>query len=292
VDLPEERWIKAVELRPGPPETRYVFHHANSSLTASAVGMEGIIYPDDAGQVLRPGQVIDFGMHFFPIDRDVDAVLEVGLWFFPKDAPPRFAAEGEEQLTISQAAGQAPGFPGWLPSGVLQGRGPARPGLVIPPNSIATYRATYRLDKPARIHALRGHMHLRGKYQVVEVVYPDGRYELINKLNWDHAWHTNFVYADNAMPLLPTGTVIILTSVFDNTANNRYNVDPDQWVVAGARTVDEMSHLRLGMTYFENEEDFAELVRERERVLAQLHAQAEGAPEGQVDRTADSGANR
>jgi hypothetical protein len=107
-------------------------------------------------------------------------------------------------------------------------------------------------------------MHIRGKYQMVEVVYPDGRAELINKLDWDHGWHTTFVYKEDARPLLPKGTVLITTSLFDNTPH-KGNPDPDQWVVAGSRTVDEMSHIWIGITYFENEEDFNQLVRERER---------------------------
>jgi hypothetical protein len=130
------------------------------------------------------------------------------------------------------------------------------------------YQGTYVLDKPARIHDLRGHLHLRGLYQVVQAIYPDGRRELINKLNWHHAWHTTFIYEDDVRPLLPKGTVLIFTSVFDNTAANPTNPDPSQWVVAGSRAVDEMSHVWVGITYFDNEADFQQLVQERARRLA------------------------
>ena len=117
-------------------------------------------------------------------------------------------------------------------------------------------------------------MHFRGKYQIVEVIYPDGRWETVNKLDWDHGWHTAFLYEDHAMPLLPKGTTIILHSVFDNTAANRYNPDPDQWVAGGRRSADEMSHLRFGITWYEDEE-FENLVAERERVLTERQRQAE-----------------
>ena len=53
----------------------------------------------------------------------------------------------------------------------------------------------------------------------------------------------------------------------DNTVNNRYNPDPDQWVVFGKRTADDMSHMWLGITYFDDEEAFERLVRERELLL-------------------------
>ena len=65
--------------------------------------------------------------------------------------------------------------------------------------------------------------------------------------------------------MLPKGTVLILTSFFDNTKREG-NPDPDQWVVAGSRTVDEMAHIWIGITYFDNEADFQELVAERNRV--------------------------
>ena len=52
------------------------------------------------------------------------------------------------------------------------------------------------------------------------------------------------------------------TSVFDNSAHNPINPDPEQWVIFGRRGVDEMSHAWVGITYV-NEEQFAEAVTER-----------------------------
>jgi hypothetical protein len=108
-------------------------------------------------------------------------------------------------------------------------------------------------------------MHLRGRNQIVEAIYPDGRRELISKLNWDHAWHTAFQYEDDVMPLLPRGTVLLITSIFDNTAGNHLNPDPNQWVVAGSRTVDEMSHVWIGLTYIPDDAEFQTMVEERQR---------------------------
>ena len=87
----------------------------------------------------------------------------------------------------------------------------------------------------------------------------------ISKLDWDHAWHTAFVYDDEVRPLLPRGTVLLITSIFDNTANNPLNPDPNQWVVAGSRTIDEMSHIWVGLTEIEDYAEFQAMVAERER---------------------------
>ena len=191
-----------------------VFHHANTNifmpgessddferaeLAASAMGLEGYIYPNDTGRVIRPGSRVSFNMHLVPIDHDVEAVLELGLWFY--DSEPEFETPGEVHFRISQTTGFG-GFPGHSTDPQISG---SWPGLVLPPNRLVTYRSTYVLDRPARIHSLRGHFHLRAKYAVLEVVYPDGRYELINKVDWAHQWHVSFLYDDDVMPLLPKG---------------------------------------------------------------------------------------
>jgi hypothetical protein len=60
---------------------------------------------------------------------------------------------------------------------------------------------------------------------------------------------------------------MILTAIHDNTANNPHNPDPDQWVMRGARTTDEMSHAWIGVTHLD-EERFTQLRGEREQVNA------------------------
>jgi hypothetical protein len=280
--LSEDKWIRAIELRPGNPASRYVFHHANpslrlpgdtsgddesSQLTDSAVGTEGFIFPEDAGRLIQPGSEISWGMHYYPINEDVEATLVIGLWFH--DQKPAHEAQGEVQLMISQ--GTMCGVVAWQDDNGTRCKDPqlgSQSDVLLPPNSLSTMRGVVTVPKNIRIHSLRGHMHFRGKYQVAEVVYPDGRWEVINKMDWDHAWHTAFLYEDWAMPLIPKGSTLIMTSVFDNTANNRYNPDPSQWVGGGDRSVDEMSHLRFGMTFFEDE-PFAQLLAEREAMLAE-----------------------
>ena len=126
------------------------------------------------------------------------------------------------------------------------------------------------LNQPARIHSMRGHMHSRGKYQMIQAIYPDGKSELIAKLDWDHGWHTAFMYEEHAQPLLPEGTVLLFTTILNNTPH-RYNHDTEQWVTAGSRTMDEMSHIWVGITYFgDDDEYFQQLQEERERVLRQM----------------------
>jgi len=265
--LTEARYVAAAE-------ARYVFHHADSYLLASAVGKEFDIYPSDAGTRLEPGQEIEWNLHFFPIGRLVEgAYIEVGLWLYPEDQPPQF--EGRSTTFRADAFKN----PSVMPTGNPCWKQPAQAALdspectrltranelVIPPNGHAMLQGVHVLDRPMRIHSIRGHMHMRGRAHTLEAIYPDGRHEILNRINFDQRWHIGHVYDDDSRPLLPKGTVLIVNSYFDNTADNPTNPDPTQWVTFGRRSASEMSHMWIGVTYFDNEEDFQRLVEERER---------------------------
>jgi hypothetical protein len=263
--LTEGRWVRAVETRPADAESGYVFHHANTfvlrdgvtwegggRLSGSAVGKRMDLYPEDSGKLILPDDRIHFSMHLFPIGREVvDARIQVGVWLYPEGEQPKYLTPDE----ISHNSGEARdhGLPRYT-------------DLLIPPNGYQMLRGNFVLEQNARVHRIRGHMHLRGGYQMMEAIYPDGRREVINKIDWNHLWHTTHIYEDWAQPLLPKGTVIIATSLLDNTAENPSNPDPDQWVVYGRRSASEMAHIRFGMTYIPDE-DFEQMVAERERIL-------------------------
>jgi hypothetical protein len=107
-------------------------------------------------------------------------------------------------------------------------------------------------------------MHMRGKAMSMAAIYPDGRQELLSHVNnfqWN--WHVNYVYADHVAPLLPKGTTLVITAWHDNTMENPNNPDPEQWVGWGDRTVDEMAHAWVDVTYLE-QEDYESLVAARE----------------------------
>jgi hypothetical protein len=73
---------------------------------------------------------------------------------------------------------------------------------------------------------------------------------------------TNYIYDDDAAPVFPKGTIIHVTAFYDNTKANRNNPDPEQWVGYGDRTVDEMAHAWMNVTYF-NDAEFKALQAER-----------------------------
>ena len=109
----------------------------------------------------------------------------------------------------------------------------------------------------------------------MEAIYPDGRKEVLSEVNkYNHNWQISYQFTDDAAPLLPAGTILQFTSVFDNTVNNPLNPDPEQWVLFGRRGVDEMSHAWVGITYM-NEEQYSEEERRRASAIPGLDAGSE-----------------
>jgi hypothetical protein len=62
--------------------------------------------------------------------------------------------------------------------------------------------------------------------------------------------------------------MIHVTAWYDNTRGNRHNPDPDQWVGFGDRTVDEMGHAWMNVTYLSDEEYNSMLVKRKQKTQA------------------------
>jgi mono/diheme cytochrome c family protein len=276
--LDEPRWAMATEIRPGDVDSRYVFHHANSALASSAAGKDYDLFPDDSGKLIQPGQRIRWAMHFFPAGRVVeDAHIELGIWLYPPGERPEFEVSHVSWLTdpkpnrtVLQQDSPCWEQPAPVPLDSPECTVDTRlTDLVLPPNGLATQQGVHVMPENVRLNSIRGHMHMRGRFQTMEAIYPDGRREVINRINWDHKWHTAHQYADHAAPLLPKGTVLIVTAQYDNTVNNPNNPDPDQWVFFGRRSADEMGHFHMEVTWL-GDQDFERLVAEREELVRQV----------------------
>ena len=130
------------------------------------------------------------------------------------------------------------------------------------------------LPKAARIESFQPHMHLRGKAQSLEAILPTGQTVMLSHVdNFNFNWHNSYIYADDAAPLLPKGTVLKATSWHDNTAANKANPDPNVWVGYGDRTVDEMNHVWMNITYLDEADYLAEVEARRARLTQQQQQQ-------------------
>ena len=256
--LNSERFLKAAEFKPSYPLGKKVVHHGHAvlvpegggrsvALARYGVGKSWEMFPEGTGMRVPADGRIAWNLHYFPVGAEGPGdVVEVGLWFYPEGQTPEKETVGEAMFRVDGLKGMARGQ-----------------DIVIPPHGYQVLQGTHRLDAPAVIHSYRPHLHMRGRVMTMEAIYPDGKKEVLSQVNnYDHNWQIAYMYEDDVKPLLPTGTILQFTSVFDNTANNPINPDPEQWVVVGRRDVDEMSHAWVGITYID-EEQYAQSVAER-----------------------------
>ncbi|MEQ1884012.1 MAG: hypothetical protein ABL967_03060 [Bryobacteraceae bacterium] len=268
----EPRWVRAVEIRPTHLQGRKITHHAiaylvqdetdnlapgtDPALNARAYLMEWAIgkgydlFRPGTGKLLLPGSQLSWDIHLHATGEDIRDSVQIAMWLYPKGQKP----EHRTYLTGFQA------LRGFVNSRATGGER----NVDIPPNTMTVADNYTVLKQAARLENFQPHMHLRGKAMAVDAILPDGSIQNISYVgNFNFNWMTNYIYADDAAPVLPKGTTIHVTAWYDNTKNNPFNPDPDQWVGFGDRTVDEMGHAWMNVTYVSDEEYAAELAKQK-----------------------------
>ena len=266
LDLDEARYIKAIQTRPADEPSRRVVHHALSFavdpaeeemmeggdtdvptaqfLVEYASGKNGEIYPEGSGLLLEASRKMRLDFHLHSIGEDVEALVELGMVFYPKGYTP-------ERIRWSKQLGQHVS------------------DLDIPPGKIVRVDGYTYLAKAARITAFQPHMHILGKYQCLELIYPTSgtpaETEIVSCANFDYNWHLVYNYEDDVAPIVPAGTVAHIISWHDNTQANRANPDPNNWTGNGQRTIDEMGFAWIGWYDLTDEEYEAELAVRKAR---------------------------
>ena len=275
--LTEARWVRAIEIRPGTVKGRRITHHALARLqqeeasgeptvrpaSASdepgpglfmelAVGKQGEIMRAGSGKLMLPGSKIVWDIHYSDAGETVTDNVELGIYFYPKGQEPKY----RQALALF--------------SGITGGNR----ALDIQPNSIYVGTNFHVMRKAGRVENFQPHMHLRGKAMSVEAILPTGQTQMLSMVsNFSFNWHNNYVFADEAAPLLPKGTILKITSWHDNTAQNPNNPDPNQWVGWGDRTVDEMAHAWINVTYMDDEDFNAEVEKRKQRTTTTTERQ-------------------
>ena len=257
-DLEQDRYIRAIQTKPADKRARLVVHHTNAFAIAPGDTTEGVeserhlveyasgkqaeIYPEDSGVLLQAGSRTRLSYHLHSVGEDVDTVVELGIVFHPEDTVP------EHVRWTKQLAGA---------QGTIA-------GLVdLPPGQVTRSDGYTRFSKAARLTMFQPHMHMLGKYQCLELIYPTQpvRTEVVNCAHFDYNWHLAYNYADDAAPLVPAGTILHVINWHDNTAGHRANPDPRNWTGSGGRTIDEMGFAWIGWYDLTDEEYEAELAK-------------------------------
>jgi hypothetical protein len=261
--LTEPRWVRAVEVRPSTVKGRKITHHANTDLlqvdpdaldpqmtpgrfTEWAVGKQPEVMQPDSGMLMLPGSKIAWDIHYSNGGEDITDSVELGIYFYPKGQEPKYRTH-------------------------LVRMGRTGTGAVdIPPHTVQPTEFHFPLRQAARIESFQPHMHLRGKAMTLEAILPGGQTVVLSHVgDFNFNWHNAYAFADHAAPLLPRGTIVRVRAWHDNTAAHKSNPDPNVWVGYGDRTVDEMAHAWVNVTYM-SDEDFAAEVEARRATLEKM----------------------
>jgi hypothetical protein len=223
--LDHDAWVSAIEVR---PRNRSVVHHATVLLKPKDA-KPGLFYfdpmLDNYLALYVPGNTVtSFPAGFAKrIPAGWNFVLQVH--YVPN------GVEQTDRISVGIVFAESPA--------VQVATRMAENPISLQPFEVKTASAQFTLDDDYLLIALYPHMHLRGRSMRFEAIFPDGRHEqLLNVPDYDFEWQHRYVLKEACV--LPAGTRLRCTSVFDNSAANKRNPDPSAFVKYGNATTDEM----------------------------------------------------
>lgn len=274
--LTEPRWVRAIEIRPSSVKGRKITHHAIARLQQQetnalavnppdangnplpgtfmewAVGKQGEMMRPNSGKLMLPGAKIVWDIHYSNGGEDITDQVELGVYFYPKGQEPKF------RQVLHLMGGT---------NGSGSGGGALGSAVDIPPNTVKATVGYFLLRENGRVESFQPHMHLRGKAMAMEAILPNGQIQVLSHVaDFNFNWHNTYVYKETSAPLLPKGSLIKVTAWHDNTAAKKSNPDPNVWVGYGDRTVDEMAHAWVNVTYM-SDADYRAAIEERRKAL-------------------------
>jgi peroxiredoxin len=222
--ITEDRWVSAAQVIPG---NTAVVHHAIvfirppddqplrgiSWLTAYVPGQMATRFPAGYARHVPAGSKLVFQMHYTPNGEETTDLSQVGMTFLD-------ASEVTHEVFTLLAIDQ---------------------DFEIPPNAPGhevTARVPY-LPQDAELLTVSPHMHLRGRSfelrttrdQAVQTLLRVPRYDF----NWQHVYEFT-----QPLPLRDIDT-LEFTARFDNSTDNPFNPAPDEYVMWGDQTWEEMA---------------------------------------------------
>jgi hypothetical protein len=203
------------------------------------IGRNADQFPEAAGRLLAANSQLDLSAsHIHANGHDTHAHLEFGFRFFPKGYQPKYKR-----------------------SGTLLGNGN---DLDVKPNQADQQVHAYAtLTEHTKIIAFEPHLHAPGTRMCLEAIWGMNVQQL-TCVGYDHNWVKQYIYEDDAAPLLPKGTILHLIGFLDTTSANKNPADPRNWAGGGRRSIANM-FIDLGYSVTMTEEQFqAEMAHRRE----------------------------
>ncbi len=245
VPFDKETFVEAVELRPG---NRKVVHHSIVNIVEipEAVDPKELLTGQKHGRIIwkligqapgkgaeshwpgvakriKPGTYFEFNMHYTPTGKEETDRTKLGIWLSKEpihhEVVTAMAANEVYRDGKLIARADLPNIPAGDPNWAIVG--------------------VMRVKDDITVYSMSPHMHFRGKDMQYSVKYPDGRDEvLLNVPKYNYEWQLNYEFANP--PKIPAGSVITVRAHYDNSANNSRNPAPNEEVIWGQQSWNEM----------------------------------------------------
>ena len=221
----EDKYICAAEAR---PDNKSVVHHIlvyvlppgsrgrggglDNILVGYAPGSTPVELEEGVAMKIAAGSKLLFQMHYTPNGYEQKDRSYAGVKFVDKESVDK----------------------------LIRGRVAIQERLRIPPNKADyTVKADYRVSRDEMLLSMTPHMHLRGSAFKYEAEYPDGTKEvLLDVPNYDFNWQLKYILEEPK--LLPRGTTIECTAIYNNSESNPVNPNPNKTVRWGDQSWEEM----------------------------------------------------
>jgi len=230
LDLPEDKWVKAVEFVAGDTT---VLHHIiawaqapdNGSGRGGAFGIlnQGIglgayapgnainTYPEGAGFPLEQGSGLILQMHYTTSGKETVDASQIGIHFWDEEPERPILGGSAADLEID----------------------------IAPFEANHEMVATKKFRKDSYLTMVGPHMHYRGYDANFKLVYPDGsEEEVLNVPNYQFNWQKTYDFKEPKY--MPAGTEMVFRATFDNSDMNPFNPDPSAEISWGEQTWQEM----------------------------------------------------
>jgi hypothetical protein len=207
------------------------------------VGRNADIFPAEAGRLLQANSSLSLAAgHLHANGRETRAHLEFAFKFFPRGYQPLYRRSNLR-----------------LGNGI---------DIDVKPNQANQELHAYAvLQEHTKIIAFEPHLHAPGVRMCLEAIWGHNM-QTLNCVGYDHNWVKQYVYDDDAAPLLPKGTIVHLIGFLDTTPANRNPADPRNWAGGGRRSVANM-FIDLGYSVALTEEQFqAEMAKRRTKMTS------------------------
>ncbi|HEY9218285.1 MAG TPA: redoxin family protein, partial [Phenylobacterium sp.] len=225
----EGRWLKASTIKVG---SRQGVHHIltgymkevpadgrssetrwGASLGGYAVGAESTISPDDVGAYIPGGGAVGFQNHYTSFGKEEVDKSQIALYFYPKGQQPKMVMR---DVVIMD------------------------PTIHIPANAARHKESAYLVfPKDALLYSAFPHAHYRAHSSDLWIEYPDGSRKLLLSLpKYDFNWQRSYEFAEPVK--VPAGSRLIANYVYDNSARNPANPEPNREILWGEQSFEEM----------------------------------------------------